>query len=162
MNSYDRVIRILNDLRIYNLNNNSLIEAEMKSYCYVFENIFIELQQILKGCFLDNIDNKYFQKFERLFSMPITHSSQGNSTQIARQKVDMMKKRISIKNNDFNLEGIKKALSSGGMEVEITENFADKTVNVKILKDNNICIGQQEKIAFIKSFLPVHCKLILV
>lgn len=162
MGSYDRIIRILNDLKIYNLNGNSLIEAEMKSYCYVFEQLFVELQDILNGCFLDNVNSKYFGKYERLFSMPVTRGFDDESTQIAMKKSDMMKKRLSIKNSDFNLDGIKKALYSGGMEVDINENFEDGTVTIRILKDHNICLESKEKQAFIKSFLPVHCKLNLV
>lgn len=162
MNSYDRIIRILNSLSIYNLDDGSLIQAEIKSYCYVLDKVFKELEYILYGMFLDSVDSKYFSKFEKLFSMPVTKGIGEEHDKIAREKVKMMKKRLDIKNDDFNLEGIKKALSSGGMEVEITENFSNKTVDIKILEDKNIYVEREEKEAFIKSFLPVHCKLNLI
>ena len=57
MNSYDRIIRILNSLSIYNLDNGSLIQAEIKSYCYVLDKVFKELEYILYGMFLDSVDS---------------------------------------------------------------------------------------------------------
>lgn len=161
MSSYDRIIRILNNLAIYNLTGNSLIEAEMKAYCAVFDTVYEEIERIIQGCFLDEINSFYFNKFERLFAMPMTPALSDDREKISLEKVEMMKKRLSIKNDDFNLKGVKKAISSGGMEVDIKENFNDKSVTVTILKDSNICIEREEKEAFIKTFLPVHCKLIL-
>lgn len=161
MSSLDRILRILNDIKIYNLSDKSLVLAEMKAYAHAFDLVYNQIDRILKGCFLDDIHTEYFAKFERLFSMPFSFGDTDERDKIAKEKVLMMKKRLSIKNNDFNMEGIKKALSSGGMEVNITEDFDTKTVTVTITKDSNICVERQEKEAFIKSFLPIHCKLVL-
>lgn len=82
---------------------------------------------------MDEIDNPYSGYHERLFGFSRTANAlEPLDVELRKQKIEAMKKRLSITNEDFNPSGLQKALESYGMTVSFTEHPAEKTVDVAV------------------------------
>lgn len=99
MGSFQRICRLLKDTGFYKLRGNSLVEAEMKAYASVLEELSTQLERILEYCFLDSPDNLRLSYFEDLFGLAIDPQ---DDEQTKLDKIQQMKKRFQVRNTDFS------------------------------------------------------------
>lgn len=163
MKSFERMLFQLKPLRLYQMNGNSLVEAELQAYGAVFDKLYEEIHAQLKEVFLDEVDAVYGEKFERLFMMPKTRRPLTEETRKERiEKIGMMKERLKIKNCDFGIQRVKDAIATGGMKVEFEEDFRNQLITVAVIEDKNLFSAEEEKIDFIKRLMPCHSRVEVV
>lgn len=157
MTAYERMAVALDATGLYHLEKAPRMSAEMQAYGAVLDQIYEDLRECLYGAFLDEIDNPYSGYHERLFGFSRTANAlEPLDVELRKQKIEAMKKRLSITNEDFNPSGLQKALESYGMTVSFTEHPAEKTVDVAVTADLNLLATEEEKETVIKELLPCH------
>ncbi len=154
MTSLDRMLSLLGQTHLYNLSENSAIRIEFKQYAYFFDNIWVEIDALLDNCFVETISPAGYDSYMKLYSLP-------ESIDWDLMK-EIVNKRLAITNRDFTIEGVKRCLASGGLNVTLTEDFAKNKVTIKILSDAKIFGGVEEKNAFIESCIPCHVEVVIV
>lgn len=136
MDSYERMIALLKPLKLYQLDGDGLIEAEMYSYGQVLSKLEERIKNLGKDCFPDELDSQGSTQWERLFGFPQTFFPMDDSMREARKdKINRIKLRLELGENDFHLEGVKQYLESIGITASISENNADNSITVTILED---------------------------
>jgi hypothetical protein len=157
MTCYERMLIQLRSTGLYQLKEGSFVAAEMRAYASALDLLFQELNNILIDCFLDEVDSPKGEYFEMLFGFPPTKFPLTDETRAEREeKIRLMKQRLAVKNCDFNKEAILKQIETGGFNVSLTEDFANKKITVNVLEDKQYCEMDEEKTAFIQHILPCH------
>lgn len=108
-------------------------------------------------CFLDAVESPKGEVFENLFGLPATKFPLTEEKRAEREyKIELMKKRLKIKNCDFNQDAILEQLKTGGLNVSLQEDFTNRKIKVTVLEDRGYCETDEDKVAFIKQILPCH------
>lgn len=153
MTSLERMLLLLEQTHIYDTAITSPNAIELTEYSEQFENISSQLDILLDNCFVETISYEGYKIYMKLYSLPYDIDW------------DLMKnivnRRLAITNRDFTIEGVKRCLLSGGLTVDLTENFEKNTVTVKILKDDEIFGSNGEREAFIKACMPCHVGVVI-
>lgn len=163
MTTLERIAVQLKATGLYKMNGTSLVEAEILAYANALDDVAVIINDAMNNCFLDEMTSTAYDYFERLFCLPYSYrisTEPGRSERI--KKIAMMKKRLSIRNNDFNKVGLKKAMSSGGLEVDFSENFATATTTVTVKTDAGYFATPAERVDFIKKMMPCSATIMTV
>ncbi len=145
----------LRTLGIYNLDDpDSNIALELKVYASELERLKENTVEMLNECFVESASGYGLSNLEEIFS-------EVRSDLSAETRRQMLLKRISLNNNDFTLDGIKKALESFNLEYTISEYPSYN--RLVIIADTNYTIAQKEWIkAEVEKIVPSHLELSLV
>lgn len=153
MGSFQRICRLLKDTGFYKLRGNSLVEAEMKAYASVLEELSAQLERILEYCFLDSPDNLRLSYFEDLFGLAIDPQ---DDEQTKLDKIQQMKKRLQVRNTDFSKAAVTEQLRMGGFTADLTEDPDSREVQVVITQDRGYCSTKADKEMWIRNAMPCH------
>ncbi|MFZ2537912.1 MAG: hypothetical protein WAX04_03310 [Oscillospiraceae bacterium] len=154
MTSLQRMLTLLGQTHLYNLSEMSSTKIEFEQYACYFDNIAVEIDALLGNCFVETISPAGYDSYMKLYSLP-------ESIDWDLMK-EIVNKRLAITNRDFTIEGVKRCLSSGGLNVTLTEDFVNNKVTIKVLSDAGIFGTNEEKIIFIKGCLPCHVEPIII
>lgn len=150
MTGYERLVGSLTGLNLYRLDGNSLIDAELKAYGMLLDDIYNKMEQLFESSFIDQLSGIGLKNYVKLF---------GVSEALSNATIqDLVLKRFAITNNDFTKVGILHCIEAGGFTATITETPASKAVTVKVTKDKNFYTTRAEQEAYIKSCMPCHVK----
>ena len=145
----------LGSLDIYNLDDeDSNIALELEVYATELERLKDNTAQMLDECLIQSASDYGLSNLEEIFGT----DRNDLSVQTRRQ---MLLKRISLNNNDFTLNGIKRALESFNLEYTISEYPSYN--RLVIIADTNYTIAQKEWIkAEVEKIIPSHLEFSLV
>lgn len=149
MNSLNSMKQKLRPLGFYNLNDNSLISAELNSYAEALDSIESSLSEIERECFITTAESYGLGMKERIFG-----AEQNNISVNKRREILIY--RCSINSNSFNRESIEKVLEVAGINGYIIEVPSKNImyINCLSLSDNSIDKDKIKKI--IEEYLPAH------
>lgn len=157
MTAYERMTAALEATGLYHFADSPRMAAEMAAYGAALDTLYQQLREILYGAFLDEEDNLYAARQERLFGFSRTRQLlEPLDVALRQQKIAAMKKRLSITNEDFNAAGIQKALESYGLTVTLKESPATGQVAVTVTADAGLLGTEAEKCAVIQDLMPAH------
>lgn len=145
---------LLKSTGLYRLDGTTAVEVELERYAFYFDQLESMITQLSKDAFVETMGATGFDAWQRLLALPQDIS--WDSLQ------EIASCRLAISNRDFTPDGVKRCMAAGGFSVELTENFTDDTVTVRILDDQEAFGSQAEKEAFLQSCLPCHVKGVFV
>lgn len=154
MTSLERMLALLAQTNLYNLEKTSATTIEFKQYGFYFDNISAEIDMLLDNCFVETISPAGYDSYMKLYSLPEDIDWD--------LMADIVNRRLAITNRDFTPDGVKRCLASGGLEVTLTEDFAANKVTVKILSDADIFGSIDARNEFIKTCIPCHVGVVVV
>ncbi len=154
MGSYERMVRELKKLKIYKLDGNSIMDAELYCYGLYIDMLSEQIESLFDSCFIININPVSSDKYIKLYSLPQSLS--------AIELKDIVLKRMAISNSDFTKDGVIRCIEAGGLKVSIAEALEMGIVKITILEDLGLFITKQEKEDYIKQCLPCHLKAIII
>ncbi len=152
MNNLDRLIKILNDTKLYKLDENSIITAELSSYAIIIDDIYGQLEEILSYIFFtDNMESYAEYMYDHLFQI-------GNPDISSKERAKIYSKRLAISKSYYTIEDIKNAIESGGIKVSFIESPDTKELTIKIENDIGIFNTREGREKFINQYIPKYCK----
>lgn len=149
MNSLNSMRQKLKPLGFYNLNDTSLISAELSAYAQAINIIETLLDEIEKECFLATAQSYGLSIPEKMLG-----SEQSDKSYEDRR--NSLLYRYSITANDFNKESIEKVLSVAGVNGYIIEVPEQNTMYINCLSLNDEIANKDEIKKQIEEFLPAH------
>lgn len=147
MSSYESICSKLSPMSLYSLDENSLVNKEILSYCEVFDDIFVGADELLREGFLDTAQSYGLAEYEKICLVGVGEN--------VEQRRKMLLAKAGTKQTDISLSAIIKSISSLGIDVDITENINNQTVTVHILSSvpsNKLDFIKQE----IRKIIPAH------
>lgn len=159
MTTFQRMCAQLKPTGLYRLDGTTLVEAELAAYAGVLDALLAELDELLEEGFLDVTDGAFFSGFEILFGLPVTMDDREEDPQAVRQeKMQLMKRRLAVRNTDFYPQAIREQLEQGGITAQLTEQPQSRQVAVTITADKGYYAKPQDKERFIRRVMPCHVK----
>ncbi len=157
MESYERMIALLKPMKLYRLDGEGLIEAELYAYGKILSALEERIRNLGKDCFLDELESQGSSRWESLFGFPRTSFPMNEADRATRKdKIERMKKRLELTSCDFHLEGINRYLESIGINAAITESSTGITVTVS--EDQNY-FSKTDRDKLLKEIFPAGKKL---
>ena len=132
----------MRSLRLYQLDEGSLVRAELESYLDVLEP--------MQDALLQSCSEQRLMAFERMLAIPINE----NIPLEERRQIAVSK--MSIGPSDFHREGLEKALNAIGVNATVQETPGGGTITVtaRSLADSQMTL-EQAKEAF-EALVPAH------
>lgn len=148
MAGYQRLVGNLAGLNLYRLDGNSLIDAELKAYGALLDDVYAKIAELFESSFVEQLSGIGLKNYIKLF---------GVSEALSDATVqDLVLKRFALTNKDFTKDGIGRCLQAGGFTTTLVETPNSKAVKVTITADKNFFTTKAEKEAYIKSCMPCH------
>lgn len=148
MTAYESMVNKLLPLSIYNIATDSLIEAELRAYAEVLQELYDDVDDALKECFVQTAEGEGLTSLEL---MTRAYES-GDTLEERREKIIT---RLSIKPTDIGVEGLKKAVKSLGLDCNIREVPPNSWLYIDIL--TNVDESKRSFVeAEVKKFAPRH------
>ena len=139
----------LRPLGFYNLNDGTLIDAELSAYAVVLDEISAILEEIERECFISTAESYGLGMRERTFGPEQTSKS-------AEERRNVLLYRSSITANDFTKSSLEKALISAGLVGTIVEQPTDNKIQINCTGLANENINKTEAQKIVEEFLPAH------
>lgn len=111
-------------LKLYALNQNSLIDCELAAYDVAFSMLEQSIREILADAFVQTASDAGLAMHEKLVGL---HERSGVSLD-ARRALVLYRK--SVAPFDFNLNGMLGSLLAAGLEAEIIENYDNESLKI--------------------------------
>lgn len=152
------LLRQLQGLGLYRMEEDSLAAAELAAYGEALDAFWEQAEGLKKSCFLDEVENPDGFYFERLFHMEETPYPFPNeeARESRKEKIRCMKLRMAVGNTDFHKQAILSQIESYGMTASIVDNLVRKTVTVTVTADSQIMSDYEEKAQRIRELIPVQ------
>lgn len=153
MSSLNSIKQKLRPLGFYNLNNDSLIHAELSAYAVALDTIEAQLAEIEKEKFICTAEDYGLNTRERIFG---TEQSD-KDTQTRR---DILLYRYAINSENFNEKSIKKAMKNAGIIGYIIEAPQKNTIYINCIELENSKADKNSIKSVVEEFLPAHLECI--
>lgn len=153
MESINLFISKLKPLGLYNLNQGTLIYAELASYAVALDVIYDKLEEIEKEMFVDTAESYGLTLREKAFGY-----KRSNVSMAVRR--EMLNYRSSITSNNFNKEKIKDALVASGIDGYIIEVPSEYLMHINCLNVIDTEVSNEEAESRAKKFMPAHVETI--
>lgn len=140
----------LKPLKIYALNQNSLIDCELAAYEAAFSMLEQAIQEIFADTFVQTASDAGLALHEKLVGL---HERPGVSLDARRSLVLY---RRSVAPFDFNLSGMLGSLLAAGLDAEIIENYESESLKIisRNIIDDFYDLDELKASVFI--MLPAH------
>lgn len=149
MESLRSMKKKLESLKLYNLEENSLINAELSTYAKEFDKIYEFLLELERECFIKTATDYGLSLKESHYTSPRIDLSCDD-----RRK--MLLYRLSITSNDFTKEDIEKALFASGIDGYIIESPNDQKIEINVLDLFDTMVTDYEAKSMAEKFMPAH------
>lgn len=149
MSSLNSMRQKLKPLGFYNLNDNSLISAELSTYATVLDEIEYLLDEVERECFIATAESYGLSEREKMLGAE-------QKSQTIENRRDNLLYRYSISSNSFNKDSIYKVLSVAGINGYILEVPNENILYINCLSLNNSNADKKAIIESVKEFLPAH------
>jgi hypothetical protein len=148
--SISNIIENLTALRLYNLQNGSLVYAELAAYGEAFLILEEMLGNILRDAFVQTAEGEALHRFEALAGLP------ARADVSAASRRELVIYRMSIAPYDFTAKGMLSSARAAGIEAEILEEPPIERLRVSSLAliDPTLTIDLVRE--RLESFLPAH------
>lgn len=153
MNSIDLLKSKLEPLGLYNLEQKSLIYAELMAYAVAFDVLYDKLEEIEREMFVDTAESYGLVTREKAFGYKKTNVS-------ANIRREMLNTRSSITSNDFNKEKIENSLKAAGIEGYIIEVPSEYLMHINCLEVVDTEASNEETESMARKFMPAHIETI--
>lgn len=140
----------LEPLRIYALNQNSLIDCELSAYEVAFSLLEKAFAEILADTFVQTAEGAGLALHEKLVGL---HERPSVSLEARRSLVLY---RRSIAPFDFNLSGMINSILAAGLEAEIVENYESECIKITSRNLIDDFYDLDELKASVFTMLPAH------
>lgn len=146
MSLYERLL----PLKIYALNQNSLIDCELAAYEVAFSMLEQAMDEIRADAFVQTATGAGLELHEKLVGL---HERPGVALDVRR---DLILYRQSVAPFDFNLSGMLSSIRAAGLEAEIIENYAGESLRIisRNIIDDFYDLDELKAAVFI--MLPAH------
>ncbi len=149
MSSLNSMRQKLKPLGFYNLNDNSLISAELSAYATALDEIEYLLDEAEQECFIATAKGYGLSERERMLGAE-------QKSQTVEYRRENLLYRYSITSNSFNKDSIAKVLSVSGINGHIIEIPNENTLYINCLSLNNSSASKEAIVESVKEFLPAH------
>lgn len=153
MSTLNSIKQKLRPLGLYNLSDNSLINAELSAYSAVLDEIETQLEEIEKERFVATAEGYGLSMRERTFGTE-------KNDKTAQSRRNILLHRFSINPDDFNRSSIEKAMKNAGITGYLLESPGKNTVYINCLELDDPFADKNEIKSMIEEFIPAHleCK----
>lgn len=148
MTSFKAMEKALQATGLYQLTQTTRLYAELKAYEAGLQIVADAFNEVEQESFIPTASSYGLTKREALYGLE-------NNACTQEERKNMLLLRGAITTNSFQMEGIKKALLSCGVQAEITESVDTQsiTIHVTSIKGNQT---QAKVTNAITAFLPAH------
>ena len=143
----------LEPLGLYNLEQGTLVNAELMAYAVALDILYDKLDEIEKEMFIDTAEDYGLSLREKAYGYKRTSVS-------AATRREMLNYRSSITSNDFNKESIEDALKASGIDGYIIEVPSEYLMHVNCLQVVDTEVSNNEVESRAQKFMPAHVKTI--
>nr|DAQ15911.1 MAG TPA: tail protein [Caudoviricetes sp.] len=146
----ERMYSRMRSLRLYNLEEGSLIRAELDSYLDVLEPLQQKILAVQQDALVQTCSEDRLMAFERMLAIPV------NQNIPLQERRQMAVSKMSIGPSDFHRTGIEKALNAIGVSATVEEEPGGGTITVTAtgLADSQMTLDQAKQ-AF-EALMPAH------
>ena len=118
---YASMKKLLAPLRLYDLDGDSLVSRELKSYAAGLDLFRERVAAVWRDLYPDLCSAEELARWERRLDLPVERAEEEDRRAMAMQ-------RLSICDGDFTREGIERSLASAGLLGQIAEDFSQRRV----------------------------------
>lgn len=153
MSSLNSMKQKLRPLGFYDLNDDSLISAELSAYAVVLDEISATLAEIERECFVNTAESYGLGMRERMLGPEQSEKS-------VEERRNQLLYRSAITANDFTKSSLEKALLAAGLDGSVVEYPAQNSVHINCsgLINSNLDKAAAQKM--VEEFLPAHLECI--
>ncbi len=146
----ERMYSRMRSLRLYNLEEGSLIRAELDSYLDVLEPLQQKILAVQQDALVQTCSEERLMAFERMLAIPV------NQNIPLQERRQIAVSKMSIGPSDFHRAGIEKALNAIGVSATVEEEPGGGTITVTAtgLADSQMTLDQAKQ-AF-EALMPAH------
>ena len=146
----ERMYSRMRSLRLYNLEEGSLIRAELDSYLDVLEPLQQKILAVQQDALVQTCSEDRLMAFERMLAIPV------NQNIPLQERRQMAVSKMRIGPSDFHRTGIEKALNAIGVSATVEEEPGGGTITVTAtgLADSQMTLDQAKQ-AF-EALMPAH------
>ncbi|MFV0402137.1 MAG: hypothetical protein ACK5LX_16155 [Oscillospiraceae bacterium] len=141
---------VLAALRLYALEEGSLIDAELSAYDEGFRRIEEKLRSLEEGAFLQTAQGEKLAAHERLVGV-----QERPDIGLAARRL-MVESRLAVKPSDFYVNKVRQSLLAVGMDAIVAEDFNGESLRITVrdYMDPTLDLGQAER--GLEIMLPAH------
>lgn len=140
---------ILEKLKIYQLHQNSFIDAELAAYNVAFQLVEESLTNLQHSAFIQTADEEALARYEKLLEMPTSNSS----LSIRRT---LIINRLAVAPYDFTSQTIYHSVKACGIDAVIYEMPFQEKITIQILEYINPDINLEYLQNSLEKMLPAH------
>lgn len=146
----ERMYSRMRSLRLYNLEEGSLIRAELDSYLDVLEPLQQKILAVQQDALVQTCSEERLMAFERMLAIPV------NQNIPLQERRQIAVSKMSIGPSDLHRTGIEKALNAIGVSATVEEEPGGGTITVTAtgLADSQMTLDQAKQ-AF-EALMPAH------
>ena len=122
--------RVLSQLGLYQLKENSLVSCEIKAYAAGFQLVEDRLEQLLEDAFVQTASETALQRREQLYP---DHCWKNPTLEVRRS---LLLKMIAITQNDNTVEGLMKSYEALGVKTQLSMTSDDK-LNIEVTEHHS-------------------------
>lgn len=149
MKSLESMIKKLSPLKIYNLEEGTVVYAELAAFAVGLDVLRDTLDLLLKEAFIETAESFGLENLERLVGkvrddLPIS------------KRREMLNKRLSFGAGDFTLKGLEKLMKLMGVEGEVEEYPEVNRIVLKISGEDYTTAQREWIVSQAKALMPAH------
>ncbi len=149
MSSLNSMKQKLRPLGFYDLNDDTIISAELSAYAVVLDEINATLAEIERECFVNTAESYGLGMRERMLGPEQTNKP-------VDERRNQLLYRSAITANDFTKSSLERALLVAGLDGSIVEYPDQNSVHINC---SGLTNGSLDKVAaqkMVEEFLPAH------
>lgn len=145
-----QIYKTLSALRIYRLQEGSLIDCELAAYDAAFAVLENKLEQALAQAAVQTATGDALARYEQLVGLTPRYSLDNETRR------SLVLYRLGSAPFDFNREGMLNSIRAVGMEAELIEDFTGESLTVRYGKVVDQTLDLDNIKANIRTVLPAH------
>lgn len=153
MSSLNSMKQKLRPLGFYDLNDDTLISAELSAYAVALDEISATLDEIERECFVSTAESYGLGMRERMLGPEQTNKS------VEKRRKQLLY-RSAITANDFTKSSLEKALAASGIIGSIVEYPSQNSVHINCSGLVSDSLEKSEAQSMVEEFLPAHLECI--
>lgn len=149
-NTLQRMYKTLAALRVYRLQDGSLIDSELAAYDAAFAVVEEALTQAAEQAAVQTATGEALARYEQLVGLTPRYSLDDETRR------SLVLYRLGSAPFDFHREGMINSIRAVGMEAELVEHFAEESLTVRYGKVVDQTLDLDNIKANIRTVLPAH------
>ncbi|HAN43837.1 MAG TPA: hypothetical protein DCP97_00455 [Ruminococcaceae bacterium] len=150
MNALNRLYYAHKPLRLYNLNQDSLVSCELAAYAAGFELIDRLLDEIKQNAFTATATGEGLVLWEHLFGIS------ANPDEKPEQRQSLLCGKLAVTPNHYTAKGMLASLAAAGVKAKITEDIQGRTIKIDCSELTYKTVNIDDILPDIKAMLPAH------